>query len=755
MPLDTNASKELTIRDFAVIYRRRRKLVYRAIAICALLGALYCIFSTRRYEATSTLEVRSKSQDKLGLENMVEGSSENDADSLAANINIETQANILQSDTLALKTIEDLHMEGTQDFKPHWSPIGWVMGLFSGKGIPDPPNASLEDSPQRRRQVLSVFSQNLTVKPVSGTRLIQVSYLNPDPKLAAQVVNKLTQALVDYSFQTRFDATNQAAGWLSSQLGDLRQQSEQLQRQVADLESKSGVYNLGTVDAQGRDQSYSGVLDKLQQATAALSQAEQNRILRGAILHAAENGDADMLSGLAGNTANGAATNTTLTLIQSLRAQEATQEAALQQAQLKFGPAYPKLAELRGNITAIQHSIQQEVERLKGRAKSDYDDATQDEAETRKQYNDAKAAADTLNNKSIDFTVLRQEADESRKLYQGLLERFKEAGVLESLKGSTITVVDPGRIPGKPKKPDVTRSMAAAIGAGFMLGLFLALIVDVTDTKINTISDAEQISGGALLGVTPFFKPNEALFAFEGASPPANMSYLQSPFIESVRAIRTACLLGPGAESSRVILVTSSIPGEGKTVLSANLAVLLAQSGKKVLLVDTDLRLGAQNIVLNLPAGHGLAELLSNQDQQPAIQSLSAVPNLDILQAGATPPNPSELLGSGSFGSWLSTWREQYDYVVLDSAPLLPVTDSLTLVPLSDMTLLIVRLRLTEKAQLARSYQLLARGGKHIVATVLNGLLPEEEGYSGYFGYHNTTDKYGQVVKAKRALLGR
>ena len=171
--------------------------------------------------------------------------------------------------------------------------------------------------------------------------------------------------------------------------------------------------------------------------------------------------------------------------------------------------------------------------------------------------------------------------------------------------------------------------------------------------------------------------------------------------------------------------------------------------------MDTDLRLGAQNIVLNLPAGHGLAELLSNQDQQPAIQSLGTVPNLDILQAGAAPPNPSELLGSASFGSWLSTWREQYDYVVLDSAPLLPVTDSLTLAPLSDMTLLIVRLRLTEKAQLARSYQLLARSSKHVIATVLNGLLPEEEGYSGYFGYHNTTDKYGQVVKAKRVLLGR
>src|ERR1019366_7808880 len=154
----------------------------------------------------------------------------------------------------------------------------------------------------RRRNALKVFSKNLKVKPVAGTRLIEIDYLNPDPKLAAAVVNELAQGLIDYNFQTRYNATNQASSWLTVQLSELRKQSEALQTKVAELESQSGVYSLGTVDAQGHEEAYSGVLDQLQQQTVALSQAQQNRILKGAIAQAAETGNAEMLSGLAGNT---------------------------------------------------------------------------------------------------------------------------------------------------------------------------------------------------------------------------------------------------------------------------------------------------------------------------------------------------------------------------------------------------------------------------------------------------------------------
>jgi polysaccharide biosynthesis transport protein len=744
-----NFNDELTLGDVAVIFRRRRKAVYGTIALFGIVVAIYCLVSTRRYEATATLQVQNKSKDRLGLENMSGGAADNGTDALTSNINLQTQANILGSDTLALKTIEDLQMEDTQDFRRHWSPIAWITGLSSPLTVEDPPNASLEDSPQRRHYDLTVFSKNLSVKAVSGTRLITVSYLNPDPRLAAAVVNKLMQSLIDYSNQSQYQATNQAAGWLSSQLGELRQQSEDLQRKVADLQSKSSVYNLGTVDPQGRDQAYSGVLDQLQQATAALNQSEQNRILRGAILQAAESGNAEMLSGLAGNAANTAGVNNSLGLIQSLRAQEATQQAALKEAETKYGSAYPKLQELHNNTMALQNSIQQEVERLKERARSDYDSATHDQQETRVRYDQAKAAADGLNNQSVNFTILKQESDESRKLYQQLLERFKAAGVLESLKGSDITVVDPGRVPSKPAKPNVIRDMAVALAAGFLLGSCLALVLDLTDSKIKSIDEVERISGVNLLGVTPAFDGKQASLALRGPPLLASLDDPQSQFIEAARAIRTEIFLKSDGDESKVILVTSSIPGEGKTVLSANLAVLLAQSNKKVLLVDTDLRIGSLRALLNLPSGTGLSEILGGQLSQPDIHTISAVPNLDVLQAGNSPSNPSELLGSSHFRDRLSSWREKYDFIVLDSAPLLPVTDSLTLARLCDIILLIARPGVTEKSQFARSYQLLTRNGNQFVATVLNGLRPEEVGYSSYFGYGKGSLKYTKLARSK------
>ena len=219
-------------------------------------------------------------------------------------------------------------MEKTTDFLSRWNPVGWLLGLFSPKGVPDKPGALLEDAPERRRRALAVFKKNLTVKPVAGTRLIEIDYLNPDPKLAAAVVNELTAELVDYTFQTRFIATNQASAWLTGQLSELRIQSEELQAKVVNLERDSGVYSLGTVDAQGREQAYSGVLDQLQQATTALALARQSRILKGAISQAAETGNAEMLSGLSGNTMlNSMSMNNTLTLIQTLRQQESSQRA--------------------------------------------------------------------------------------------------------------------------------------------------------------------------------------------------------------------------------------------------------------------------------------------------------------------------------------------------------------------------------------------------------------------------------------------
>ena len=199
----------------------------------------------------------------MGLQSLI-GADNIATDALEANIDLQTQANILQSDTLALSTIEGLHLEGTKDFKPRWSPVGWILGMFSPGAPKDPPGASLEQSPQRRRQLLQIFRAHLKVSPISGTRIIQIEYLNCDPKLAADVVNALMRGLVDYTFQMRFAAMTQTSQWLTGQLGGLRKQSEELQSKVVTLQRQIGVYSIGTIDAQGREQAYSSALDRLQ-----------------------------------------------------------------------------------------------------------------------------------------------------------------------------------------------------------------------------------------------------------------------------------------------------------------------------------------------------------------------------------------------------------------------------------------------------------------------------------------------------------
>jgi succinoglycan biosynthesis transport protein ExoP len=736
--------KELTLRDLLQIYRRRRSVVYSVLLTSCLLAAIYCAFCTRRYQAIGTVQVQKEGMDAMGLDTLLTSAGGGSSDALQANIELQTQANILQSDSLALQTIELLGMEDTYDFRSHWSALGWIQAKMSPRGESDAPGTKLEDSPQRRQRALNTFSKNLKVKPVSGTRLIEIDYTNPDPKLAAAVVNTLTRALSDFTFQTRYDATNQASRWLSDQLGDLRKDSQDLQAKVVNLQRQSGVYSLGIMDGQGREQVYSGVLDQLQQATAAMNAAEQNRILKGAIAKAAETENAEMLSGLAGNTMGGNSQmmNNSLSLIQNLRQQQATEQASLGEAEAKFGPAYPKLAELRGKIAGLDRSIRQEIERIQGRAKSDFEIATQTEASTRNNYEKAKRQADILNNKAIEYAIVRQEADQSRGLYEDLLRRLKEAGVLEGLRSSNITVVDPGRTPATPKTPNIPLYMLAAVCGGWFLGCCCALLADTIDNKVITVNQLEEMFKESTLGVLPQLELPTPKGA--NSSRVLALDAPRSTYVEAMRSIRTALLLSQTDAPPKVLLVTSGIAGEGKSLCAINLATILAQSGRRTLIIDTDLRRGTLRRRFGLPHGPGLSDLLAGQKAEPPIHPVAGIENLDVLISGVSPPNPSDLLGSSAMQTWLQFLRTQYDFIVLDSAPVLPVSDSVALNTLTDATLLLVRSRMTERPQVQRSYQILRRGGKHYVGLVLNGLSVSDSSYYGYYGYRKYAYPYAE-----------
>jgi succinoglycan biosynthesis transport protein ExoP len=643
-----------------------------SLAVCA------CVITTRRYTASSVIQLQKSSSDSLGLDSLMGAATGGATDDMSVNIDMQTQASILQSEALALKVIEELNLEQNADFKRHFSPVGWVRGLVSPRGPADPVNGSLENSPNRRSGVVKTFSDNLKVKVTAGTRLLEVDYTNRDPKVAAMVVNRLVQALIDYTFQTKYVATSQVSQWLEGQLGDLRKQSEQLQARVVALQQGSGIFGVGGTDPQGKPIIYSPVLDRLQQSTAALSQAQMNRVIKASVAEVVKTGNAELISQLSGTAIAGPAgqgVTSPLALIQNLRLQESTLQAQIDQDASQFGPAYPKLIEERASLKGVRQSLQEEIKRTADRVQSDLEIATRAEQGARVAYDKDRSAAEKLNDKSIEYAILSKEADQSQDLYQDLLKRLKEAGILEGLHSSNLTVVDPASTPATPSKPQVPLYLVLGVGFGLFLGCCVALLVDTVDNKIQGAEEVEALQI-PLLGI--------------------------APQIDSMAS--------------------------------------LAQFEKRVLLVEGDMRRPVLGRRLGLGASSGLSSLLSDKEAANGILPVPDNPNLYLLPGGPIPPYPSELLGSERMHTLVEEWRTQFDFIVVDSPPVLPVTDAQLLEEMEDATVLLARVGFTTRAALERAYKLLLvhrrDPARPTIGVLLNFVSQRSSAYYGYYGYY-------------------
>lgn len=744
--MNSVSGRELSFHEMLKIFRRRRLVAIVVALTIFSLSVFACVFMTRRYEATSTIQLQKSSSASLGLESLMSGAAGDASDALSINIDLQTQASILKSKTLALKVIEDLTLQRNKDFQPRFNPINWVISLISPRGPADQEGATLENSPYRRETLLKIFAKHLVVEVDSGTRLIDVSYSNRDPKVAAEIVNHLVQALIDYSFQTKFKATNEVSQWLEGQLSDLRAQSEDLQAKVVQMQESTGLFGVGGTDLQGKPVVYSPILDRLQQATAVLSQAELNRVIKGAIYQITKTGNPELISQLSGTSFAGQSSTgvtNSLALLQSLQQQEAAQTAQVDQDASQFGDAYPKLIQERAALRATQQQIQLEIVRIGGRAKNDYEIANKTLAGAQREYNSDKRAAEQLNDKTIEYTILAKEASDSQELYQDLLKRLKEAGILEGLHSSSITVIDVARPPARPNHPNVPLYLALGLALGIFGGGCSALVVDAIDNKIQTAEEIEEM-GIPLLGLIPQVKVKEA--AFEEI-PLLDPSY--SFFSEAMRRLRSNLLISRHGKPPQIILVTSGSPGEGKSMLSLNLAAALSQFDKKVLLLEMDLRRPVLRQRLKLKSKTGMSQILADREAIVKPATHSSLPNVYIIPAGPVPPYPVELLGSPRLPALLKEWQTQFDFIVMDSPPVLPVTDVQLLEGVADATILLARLGSTTRVSLRRAYQLILPHVKDpatpTVGVVLNFISRQSGAYYGYYGYYgNKKYEYGQ-----------
>lgn len=755
---------ELTIMGMLLVLKRRRSFILLCTLFFVSMAVLLCVVMTPRYKATGEIQVAKQSSDELGLDGM-KGDEGSATDALEDNIALQTQASILQSDTLALKVIENLGLENTSDFRPRFSLIGWALGLISPRVAADPANANLEDAPARRTRALKVFQSHLKVKPLQGTRLIDISYVSSDAHISAEVINQLTKGLVDYTFQTRFNATNEASGWLTGQMDDLKKQAKDLQARVVQLQREAGVYSLGTSDASGKELAYSATLDRLQQSTEALTQATSNRILKGGIYEMVKSGDPEMISGLAGSSLSGSSlgVNNSFNLLQTLRGQQAAIETQLAADTSKYGSSNPKLDDERASLASATAAVKQEVTRIGERARNDYRAAQIAEDNLRADYERQRSAADQLNNKAVEYSIAKQEAAESRGLYETLYQHLKEAGVIEGLRSSNVTVVDPGRVPAKPSQPNIPLYLGLSLIGGLFFGSVGAFVWDSLDDRVQSMEMIERTLNTPLLGVIPSAtlsrwrkgallsssrrssrSAEETSIAFRPSLPATVPDQPNTAFSESLRGLRTALLLSRSSSPPKVILITSAAESEGKTTISLHLAAALVRNHSRVLLIEGDMRCPRMSHLLSIPNHRGLSNLLSGDQDDLEVRPFADLPGLAVITAGPTPPYPAELLGSRRMKELIDEWSLGYDFVLIDSPSLLAVTDAAILSKMADMTLLITRHAQSTRKSLERAWRTLRADPDTKVGVVLNAVSRESTAYSEYFGYYGNS-YYGKA----------
>jgi polysaccharide biosynthesis transport protein len=723
-------SHESAVGEYLRILIKRKWIVLSSLALIFSLVAIASLKMTPVYEASGTIEIN-KPDNSLNFQNAPTFSLD-----YYDPTELETEIKILQSDLLAFQVIRELNLDRRPEFggQPSFSP--------SADLAPDP----LEGDPARASGMLGTFKGSLRVALSPNSRIIQINYRSADPQTAANVVNTLMRTHVDNNRKARFDSTMEASNWLQTQLVDMQMKVESSQELLVKYQKEHDIL--------GIDEKQNIITSKLDELNKALTAAESERMDKESFYRLIQSGDPDAIASSAGGLESQSGAQTASQLLETLRAKEADLKIQAADLNTQFGPAYPKLAQLNNQLKEIDAQLQTEMKKIASKVHGQYITALGRENMLHDALEKQKQEANKLNESAIQYNLLKRDAEAYRTLYEGLLQKLKEAGVAAGLKSNNFRIVDAARPPTSPIEPNVPRNLLFSIMLGLATGVGLAFLLEGLDNTIRTTEQAQMISGLAPLGMIPLGSksardgPNPKRLVIASSKEAVELVTQvrpQSQMAESYRALRTSLLLSNLGAPPRVIMVTSALPQEGKTTTSINVAVVLAQKGVRVLLIDADLRRPSIHKTLGLGPRSGLSNVLTGSTTlEQSITRTNILPNLYILPAGTPPPNPAELLASANMRDVLAQLREEYDHVVVDTPPSLSVTDAVVLSPRADAVILVIRSGQTTKQALRRSRDVLASVGAKVIGVLLNAVDLTSPDYYYYYEYQGKYARYYQ-----------
>jgi polysaccharide biosynthesis transport protein len=697
-------AEDVHLLDYVRVLHKRRWTAITAFLIIFGVVTIYTFTATPIYSARVQILIENENPNVVKFEEVYDQNK-------ASNDYYQTQYRILQSRLLARRTLDaeklwqhPLFAGSGETSRFSINPVQWVRasaefvkGFFVEPAAREP---SATGESQAQSRIIDGFLGGLGVSPIRNSRLVEVSYRSSDPAMSSRVANALAKQYIEQNLEFKFLATKEATDFLNARTAEQRKALEQSEQALQKYRERTGAMAL--------EDRQNIVVQRLSDLNAAVTRARTERIEKESVYNQirAIQGDraaVDTFPAILNNA-----------FIQQLKVQ--LNELQRQKGQLseKLGARHPDMVKVDSAIETTEARINAEVQKVVQALRNDYLAAQANERSLQSSLDQQRAEAQELNRASIQYGVLQRDATSNQTMFSGLLERSRETGISGELKTSNIRVVDQAETPTSPSSPNKRNNLLLALFGGAVFGIGLAFFFEYLDGRIKQPEEMKTHLALPFLGMVPLFAAKET------TGPPLIGNGMPHEFSEAFRGIRTNILFSSADTGSKSIVVTSTGPGEGKSVVSANIAMSLALAGQRVLLIDADMRRPKTHELFGVSLEPGLSNMLVGDAKASEAVKRTLTPNLWLMAAGKNPPNPAELLGSRRFRDFALSLIDHFDWVIIDSPPVMAVTDASIIAHNATGVIFVVGAEMTGKGAAKAAIEQLDAARAKYVGGILN-----------------------------------
>ena len=730
---EQGTDESLTLTDLLRIVLKHKWTLLIVIFLACSVAAVRTFLSTPIYRSTVILQIERVAPRVVNFNNEADPEQASDEGT-----SLKTQYELLKSRSLAERVIDELHLDQSSvaaaDPAVDESLSKSAPTQANGTTQPDANVDYLERLVQGYRKlmhpstrdkdvvgreaVVRHFLEAVTVEPVRSSRLIKLHVENTSPELAARIANSTVQAYIAMGLERKMEASSYAKTFLEDQIKQIKAKLEESERKLNRYAQDKQILTL--------DEKTSVVNQTYTEFASALSKAEQERIKVEALYNEIKR-NPDNVSIVGENKT-----------VQSYKEQKAKLEIEYQQNLRIYKPDFPKMQQIKAQITEAEAQIKGEVGAIAAAVKAQYQSAQQQESLLREKLGQTRKQVLSTQDSSIDLNLLKREVDTNRQLYDGLLQRIKQLGVSGGVVSNNISVVDPAEASLFPYKPSLPRNLLIGLAAGIFLGLCIVFVLEFMDDSIKFPDEVERVLGLPLMGIIPKIsrkRSDNKSVALDVHSDP------RSTIAEAYRSVRTALQFSTPEGAPKRMVVTSTTRNEGKSTTSLALAINFAQMGQRVLLIDADMRNPSVHKLLDMPNEFGLSNLLSSDSRAEKMIVQTEIPNLLVLTAGPVPPNPVDLLMGPKLLLLLNVAATLgIEHVIVDAPPLLGIADSIVLGNQLQNILFVVQASRTRKSHIKNALRRLRLAGlmpRGVILTQTTRASLSQD-YESYYGYGPT-----------------